>query len=429
LRPPVCSQKPCIPATAGQSGFLYASLALIAVGTGGIKPCVSSFGADQFDEGDEVEAQNKSSFFNWFFMAINTGILIGITVLVYLRVEFGWGVGFGVPTAATVGSILILAAGFFKYRYQRPAGSPFTRFLQVIVAAVRNRGKARESGYKLYEVENNGDESAIEGARKLPHTPEFRFLDRAAVVTSNGGETNRWRLCTVTQVEELKSFLRMLPIWASTIALAISFAQMGTFFLAQAAATDRRIGRNWTIPTSSVPIFSAITPLIVVPLYEKAIVPFFRSITGLPRGITSLQRMGIGLFISIAGMATAAVVEESRRRNRPNCSFLWLFPQYFLIGTAEVFTYVGQLEFFYDEATDGTRSISSAFFLSEIGIGSWLSTVAVKTIQRFTGDGENGWLKDDINRSKLQNFYWILTAINLANFFVYLFVAKRYRGR
>jgi peptide/histidine transporter 3/4 len=46
-------------------------------------------------------------------------------------------------------------------------------------------------------------------------------------------------------------------------------------------------------------------------------------------------------------------------------SVFWLWPQFFLIGGAEVFTYVGQLEFFYDEEIDGTKSVSSAVFLSE----------------------------------------------------------------
>ena len=40
----------------------------VHAGTGGIKPCVSSFGADQFDE--EREAKEKSSFFNWFYWMV-----------------------------------------------------------------------------------------------------------------------------------------------------------------------------------------------------------------------------------------------------------------------------------------------------------------------------------------------------------------------
>lgn len=240
---------------------------------------------------------------------------------------------------------------------------------------------------------------------------------------------NQWRLCTVTQVEEFKSFVRILPVWATTIALAISFAQLSTFFIIQANFMDRKLGPHFEIPASSTPVFSAINALILVPIYEKLIVPSLRDKTGHPRGITSLQRMGIGLFVSIFAMVSAALVERKRRENPSVISVFLLFPQCFLIGTAEVFTYVGQLEFFYDEATDGTRSISSAMFLCEIGIGSWLSTAIVKIIEKITGGVQTGWLRDDLNHSKLDYFYWILAGINCVNFLVYLCVAKWYKGR
>ena len=99
------------------------------------------------------------------------------------------------------------------------------------------------------------------------------------------------------------------------------------------------------------------------------------------------------------------------------------------MGSAEVFTYVGQLEFFYDEATDGTRSISSAIFLSEIGIGSWLSSAIVEIIEGTTGGEEKGWLRNDINKSRLDYFYWILAGINGVNFLIYLWIARRYKGK
>lgn len=233
----------------------------------------------------------------------------------------------------------------------------------------------------------------------------------------------------MTQVEEFKSFIRVLPIWASTIALSISFAQLSTFFVSQANLTDRKLGSQFEIPAGSVPVFAAINALILVPVYEKLIVPFLRSKTGNRRGITSLQRMGVGLFISIFALASAALVEKKRRSSEFNHSVFWLFPQFFLIGSAEVFTYVGQLEFFYDEATDGTRSICSAMFLSEIGIGSWLSTAIVKIIEATTGGVENGWLRNNLNKSRLDYFYWILAGINGVNFLVYIIVASWYKGR
>ncbi|KAG6774672.1 hypothetical protein POTOM_022034 [Populus tomentosa] len=232
-----------------------------------------------------------------------------------------------------------------------------------------------------------------------PYSP--RFLDKAAVVTDPEADTrNRWRLCTVTQVEEFKSFIRILPVWASTIALSISFAQLSTFFISQANIMDRKLGYNFIIPA------------------------------GHSRGITSLQRIGVGLFISIFAVASAALVEKKRRHspNPSDMSVFWLFLQFFLIGSAEVFSYVGQLEFFYDEATDGTRSISSAMFLSEIGIGSWLSTAIVKIIERATGGEEKGWLRNNLNLSKLDYFYWVLTSINAVNLAVYVWIAVLYKG-
>ncbi|KAL4650087.1 hypothetical protein ACB092_01G061300, partial [Castanea dentata] len=421
LRPPSCTRStvpPCSPAPASdeQTLFLYSALALIAFGTGGIKPCVSYFGADQFDEADEKEVQRKYAFFNWFFFAINMGAPLGITLLVYIQEKKGWTWGFGVPIATM------------------PMGSPFTRFLQVILASLMNhfRGVDMGSEYDLYEVKTK--ESDILGASKskLPHTAQYRFLDKAAVVTNPESSTNnRWRLCTVTQGEEFKCFIRVLPIWASTIALSLSFSQLSTFFISQARTMDRNLGHHFTIPPGSIPVFSAVNALILVPIYEKLVVPILRKHNGHPRGLTSLQRMGVGLFVSIFAMGSAALVENKRRDNAnpSTMSVFLLLPQFFLMGSAEVFTYVGQLEFFYDEATDGTRSISSAMFLVEIGIGIWLSTDLVKIITSATGGEDRGWLRNNLNKSRLDYFYWILTVINVLNFLVFLLVARSFKGR
>lgn len=91
---------------------------------------------------------------------------------------------------------------------------------------------------------------------------------------------NRWKMCSVTQVEELKSFIRILPVWASTIALAISFSQLSTFFIGQAIIMDRKVGPRFEIPPGSTPVFSCINALILVPIYERFIVPFLKARTG-----------------------------------------------------------------------------------------------------------------------------------------------------
>lgn len=78
----------------GQAILLFLSLGLIAVGTGGIKPNVGSFGADHFDETIEKEKKEKDSFFNWFYLSINIGSLVSSTVIVYIEVNISWALGF-----------------------------------------------------------------------------------------------------------------------------------------------------------------------------------------------------------------------------------------------------------------------------------------------------------------------------------------------
>ncbi|NWH98947.1 S15A1 protein, partial [Tichodroma muraria] len=57
-------------------------LVLIALGTGGIKPCVSAFGGDQFE--DEQEKQ-RSTFFSLFYLSINAGSLLSTLVTPTIR--------------------------------------------------------------------------------------------------------------------------------------------------------------------------------------------------------------------------------------------------------------------------------------------------------------------------------------------------------
>ncbi|KAG0477851.1 hypothetical protein HPP92_012570 [Vanilla planifolia] len=428
LRPPPCSVEDCRQATGRQKAFLFASLYLIALGTGGIKPCVSSFGADQFDEEDPGEARKKNSFFNWFFFAINLGVVISITLVSYVENRKGWGCGFGISAAGTLLSLVILLAGWRLYRHQRPHGSAFSRFLQVLIAACRNYASSGASGEEALLFELKTELSAIHGMRKLPHTNQYTFLDRAAVMTAPVAFENRWKLCTVTQVEEFKSFVRVLPIWLTTIAFPFAAAHVN-LFTTQAMATNRRLSTHFVVPASSVAVFSVVNGLIVIPLYELYGASFFRRFTGHPHGFSSLQRVGLGMFVTIPTFVVAALVERHRRRAAEAVTFWWLLPQYFMLGFADAFTFVGQLEFFYNEATDGTKSISSALFLSTVGVGNWMTSLSVKVVERATGGKERGWLRKDLNHSKLDYYYWIVCAICAVNFCVYLVVASYHKGK
>lgn len=168
---PACENGSCH-ATASQTAFCFIALYLIALGTGGIKPCVSSFGADQFDETDENEREKKSSFFNWFYFSINVGALIASSVLVWIQMNVGWGWGLGIPTVSMAIAVAFFFSGSHLYRLQKPGGSPLTRIAQVLVASLRKFSLKVPADKDLYEITDK--ESNIEGSRKLEHTERFK---------------------------------------------------------------------------------------------------------------------------------------------------------------------------------------------------------------------------------------------------------------
>ncbi|KAE9455549.1 hypothetical protein C3L33_12544, partial [Rhododendron williamsianum] len=169
---PSCENDICHP-TSSQTAVCFIALYLIALGTGGITPCVSSFGADQFDETDETEKKKKSSYFNWYYMSINVGALIASSVLVWIQMNVGWGWGFGIPAVALAIAVVFFFSGSRLYRLQKPGGSALTRMFQVLVASLRKSNvKVPEDKSLLYETID--EECNIEGSCKLEHTGKLR---------------------------------------------------------------------------------------------------------------------------------------------------------------------------------------------------------------------------------------------------------------
>ncbi|CAA6669449.1 unnamed protein product [Spirodela intermedia] len=366
------------------------------------------------------------------------GALVASSVLVWIQMNVGWGWGFGIPAVTMAVAVIFFFSGTRLYRHQKPGGSPLTRIAQILVASFRNwNAEVPADKTLLYEL---GDkESAIEGSRKLQHTEQLGFLDRAAVDTraDAAAPADPWRLCTVTQVEELKTVVRLLPIWASGIVFSTVYSQMSTMFVLQGNTLDPSMGPHFKIPAASLSIFDVLSVIVWVPLYDRIIVPVARRFTGDERGFSQLTRMGIGLVVSIFAMVAAGLLELVRlgmvQRHgyydleQLPLSIFWQVPQYFIIGAAEVFTFIGQLEFFYDQAPDAMRSMCSALSLTTVALGNYLSTLLVTIVTHTTTrNGKLGWIPDNLNRGHLDYFYWLLAILSLLNFAVYLLIARWY---
>ncbi|GJZ82066.1 NRT1/ PTR family 3.1-like protein [Tanacetum coccineum] len=447
LRPPPCPTKEnCTEASSSQLWILYLCLLLTSLGSGAIRPNVVTFAADQFDmtTGKSNPSSAGRNFFNWYYFCMGVATLTALTVVVYVQDHVGWGLGLGIPTIAMVLSFVAFVVAAHLYIRVKPEGSPLVRVAQVVVAAFKKR-KLVVPENKTFLYENKELDAGISSNGRLLHSNTLRWFDRAAVVTNDeskdGTSPNLWRLATVHRVEEIKSVIRMLPIWAATILLVTSQSHQHSFIIIQAGTMDRHMSPSFEIPPASLSIFSVLTMMLCLSVYNRLFVPFARRFTKNPVGITCLQRMGIGFAINILATIVSALVEIKRKQvasdhnliDKPNAvipiSVFWLIPQFCLHGVAEAFGSVGHLEFLYDQSPESMRSTCMALNSISVSIGSYVGTFVVSVIHDNTGK-EHNWLPDrNLNKGKLDYYYWVMSGIQVVNLVYYVTCAYFYTSK
>ncbi|XP_020224198.1 protein NRT1/ PTR FAMILY 4.6-like [Cajanus cajan] len=434
LQPPACDPATtlCHEVSGGKAAMLYVGLYLVALGVGGCKGSLSSHGAEQLDENTPSGRQQRSTFFNYFVFCLSTGGLIAVTFVAWVEDNKGWEWGFIISTVSIAVSILIFLAGSATYRNKIPSGSPLSTIIKVIVAATLNNCLKRNSSNTTVEecaVENTGTEAP---------TNTLQFLNRAI---ENNTKFSTMK-CTVEQVEDVKIMLKGLPIFACTIMLNCCVAQLSTFSIEQAATMNTKLG-SFTVPPASLPFFPLVFILILAPIYDHVIIPFARKVTKSEMGITHLQRIGIGLVLSIVSMLVAALVEVKRKRvaihsgliddaTKPlPITFLWIALQYVFLGSCDLFTLAGMLEFFFTEAPTSMRSLASSLSWVSLALGYYLSSAIVSIVNWVTSIGSHkSWLSGaNLNHYRLERFYWLMCVLTVLNFIHYLFWAMRYKYR
>ncbi|RZC58717.1 hypothetical protein C5167_006020 [Papaver somniferum] len=272
------------------------------------------------------------------------------------------------------------------------------------------------------------------------------FINKAAILTNedqineDGSPANPWRLCTMQKVEEVKCLVRVLLIWVSSAILHIATTQQQTYVVYQALQSDRRLGNNnFKILGASYTAVSWLTIVVWIPIYDRLIVPSLRKFGG----ITLLQRIGIGTFLSALFMLVSALAEERRRnldQTHPTLGYakgggavssmpgLWLIPQLILSGLAEAFGLISQVEFYYKQFPENMRSIGVSVYYLAIGVGSYASGFLVSVVHQTTeGAATGNWLAEDLNKGRLDYFYYTISLIEIVNFVYFLVCAKWYR--
>ncbi|KAF1884025.1 hypothetical protein Lal_00012985 [Lupinus albus] len=246
-----------------------------------------------------------------------------------------------------------------------------------------------------------------------------RFLNKALI-----DET-----IDVAMVEETKSFLCLLPIFATTIMMNCCMAQLLTFSVQQGNIMNRKI-HNFIIPTQSLSVFALAIILSFIPIFEQFRHIYRHKDTMQSKTFQPLSRVGFGLVLGIMSMAVAAIVEAKRKQlimNDVTISVFWLVWQYILVSVADTLVMSGMLEFFYSEAPESMRSMCAALSWCSSAMGFFISSVLVVITNSASGKFGKEWLGGkDLNHDQLELFYALICILNIVNFMLYVCFAKKY---
>ncbi|KAL8547336.1 hypothetical protein ACS0TY_006891 [Phlomoides rotata] len=448
LHPVDCgSASSCASASPWQLAFLYLAFSLLVIGSSGIRPCNLAFGADQFNPNTESGKRGINSFFNWYFFTFTFAMMVSLTIIVYVQASINWAIGLGIPTFLMFLSCAFFFVGTRIYVVVPPQGSPLTSVLQTLVVAFKKRklDLPEEPWTSLF---NHFPSDSINS--KLAYTDQLRCLNKGAIITPedkimpDGSAVNPWNLRSVQQIEEIKCVIKVIPVWFTGVIYFIGLTQSQTYPVFQAMQADRSLGSgNFKIPAATYNVFSMISLTMWIPIYDRLIVPYLRRITRKEGGITLLQRMGIGLVIGILTMLISGVVENHRRSlafTRPtlgtvshkgaisSMSANLLIPQLAVAGLSEGFVVIGLVEFFYKQFPENMRSFAGSFLFMVVAMASYLSSFLISVVHNVTQKGQNGnWLAEDLNKGRLDYFYYLVAALQVMNLAYFLVVAKWYK--
>ncbi|PWA90233.1 proton-dependent oligopeptide transporter family [Artemisia annua] len=164
------------------------------------------------------------------------------------------------------------------------------------------------------------------------------------------------------------------------------------------------MGPHFEIPPACLTLFTTICILISIIVYDRYFVPLVKKYTKNPRGITLLQRMVVGIAIHVVIMIIASVAERQRlsvandhgkteKGEIVPLSIFVLLLQFFLMGTAHNFLEVAKLDFFYDQAPEGMKSLETAYFTTSLGVAFFLSSFILSIVANVTKRyGHKGWI-------------------------------------
>ena len=355
----------------GNLGGVYLGLGLIAIGAGGIKPCVSAFVGDQFTTHQE---SLLTRIYGWFYWAINLGAFFGYALIPLVRDRAGYSWAFGVPGIFMALATLIFWLGRKHYIRQPPAGKAGGGgFFGVIWYSLTHRGERRAGQSFLDTALMRYDREAVEGA---------------------------------------KAVLGILMVFATMPVFWALFNQVNTTWVLQGEKMIPFSLLGYKVDGERIQSISALLVMIWVPILTIWAYPLADRLGLRP---TALRRMGTGMFLGAISFFICGWIQSRMDAGQP-MSLAWQVWPYIVLEAGEVMVSATALEFAFSQAPARMKSIIMSFWLMTIAGGHFLVAAFTNLNRRFVhAQGASEFL-----------FYAVLMLVVAG---VFVFLATRYRER
>ncbi|KAL3839416.1 hypothetical protein ACJIZ3_024007 [Penstemon smallii] len=403
-----------------QRVLFYTGMVLVAVGMSGNAISLKPFLAEQ---NYNMRLRSIKQLPGLIFVVLVA--LVGAIALPYIK---PWSLRFGIPAICTAFATIIFLSGWCWHPYVKepPNGSPLTNVCRVFVAFSFNIRKPYPlDANHLYRREGDEDQT-------FKRTRFLRCLEKAAIVMNpEDPERNKWKLCSVSEVEEAKIAVRMVPMWLTFIICGIVSSIGNTYFLEQANNMNRKIG-TWNVP------------LPILLLFFKSAKLFFdfcaTKYLSTPNEHAPPKGIAMGMVFSILCCITAARMETRRLNVIRNHDLLdkpdedipmriyWLLFQFFLLAGLDSYFKKSVVKFYEVQAPESMRNYLEYLTNAVNGLGFICSVLSVYVVGKISErGGRPNWFQFTLNRSRLDRYYWVLAGLSSVNLLVFILVALCYR--
>ncbi len=328
-----------------RTGF-YTGLCLIALGAGGIKPCVASFVGDQFDSTNKHRAK---VVFDAFYWIINFGSFFASLLMPLFLKQLGASVAFGIPGALMFIATVVLWLGRKQYVLVPPAPPNPHSFLNVARTALR-------SGTPGLVLAGAGGVLAVAALMLAPTFGIVIALCLALVSLATFGGLGVWRQLEGARgahpdeaVEGVRAVLRVLVLFALVTPFHSLFDQKASTWVLQG---DVMTKPGW-FQSSQMQALNPLLVMILIPFNNLVLYPALKRFG---YEMTALRRMTAG--IAFSGLAWIVVgLMQVVLDGGHALTIAWQVLPYALLTLGEVLVSATGLEFAYSQAPAAMKGV------------------------------------------------------------------------